>query len=207
MSDAATIELGERFRRGEEAAIREVHARYAGPVSTVARSVVRDPELVSEIVQQTFVKAWRAAATFEGQRDLAPWLYSIARRTAIDVVRRENRGGVTLIDIDDVSETAPAPGGPTFERTWERWEIRAAVDDLPPGEREVVKLQRLMGMTHPEIAEHLGVPVGTVKSRSAKAHKRLAAALRHLQPGADSKGSSISANSSAGSVVEGGEGR
>ncbi len=207
MTDAEVIELGERFRRGEEAAIREVHARYAGPVGTVARSVVRDPELVSEVVQQTFVKAWRAAATFEGQRDLAPWLYSIARRTAIDVLRRETRGGVTLTDLDAVTDTVPAATGATFEHTWERWEIRAAIDDLPPGEREVVKLQRLLGMSQPEIADHLGVPVGTVKSRSAKAHKRLAAALRHLRSAPSHEESDISANSSAGSVVEGGEGR
>lgn len=199
MSDPAAIDLGRRFRLGDEAAVREVHARYAGPVTTVARSIVGHPDLVSEVVQQTFVKAWRGAASFEADRDLAPWLYSIARRTAIDVLRRERKGDVILTEV---TGEEPAPTGETFERTWERWQIRQAIDDLPDGEREVVKLVRMAGLTHTEAAERLGVPVGTIKSRSAKAHRRLAAALRHLQadPGE-------SANRIPSEHVEDGEGR
>lgn len=178
MTDTVAADLGQRFRQGEESAIREIHARYGGAVATVARSIVGDPDLVSEIVQQTFVKAWKAAASFESDRELAPWLYSIARRTAIDILRREHRGGIVLTEVGD---DEPARNVVSFERTWELWEIRRAIDDLPASEREVVRMQRMVGLTHNEIAERLGVPVGTVKSRSAKAHKRLAAALRHLQ--------------------------
>ncbi len=66
-------------------------AEFGGPVRTVARSMMSEPELVSEVVQQTFIKAWKASGSFDPQRELAPWLYSIARRTAIDVLRRERR--------------------------------------------------------------------------------------------------------------------
>ncbi|MEM7140122.1 MAG: sigma-70 family RNA polymerase sigma factor [Actinomycetota bacterium] len=165
-----------RFRAGDEAAIRAVYRHYGGAVQTVARSMIGDPELVADVVQQTFVKAWRAAASFEEGRDLAPWLYTIARRTAVDALRREQqptRG-------DHEPETDVAVTTISFERTWEIHEVRRALDTLPADEREVVKLSHLVGLSHPEIAERMGVPVGTVKSRSARAHKRLAAALGHV---------------------------
>ena len=68
----------------------------------------------------------------------------------------------------------------SFERTWEAWEVRTALAELPPDEREVVRLSHFVGMTHGEIAEHVGVPIGTVKSRSNRAHRRLAALLAHV---------------------------
>ncbi|MGH1489989.1 MAG: RNA polymerase sigma factor [Acidimicrobiales bacterium] len=183
-------ELTARFRAGDEAAVREVHQRYGGAVRTVARSMMSDPELIAEVVQQTFVKAWRGAASFEEDRELAPWLYAIARRTAIDVIRREKRIVVTSVNED------VAVSSISFDRVWEVWEVRRAVDDLPPGEREVVRLCNLEGFTHEEVAERLGIPLGTVKSRSGRAYKRLAAALRHLE---------IFANQEGLSPVEGGE--
>ena len=170
-----------RFRAGDAEAVRAVYERHGGAVHTVARSIVGDPELVAEVVQQTFLKAWRAAATFDGNRELAPWLYSIARRTAIDVLRRERRPTTG----DHEPETDVAVTTLSFERTWEIHEVRRALDDLPEGEREVVRLSHLLGLTHIEIADRLGIPVGTVKSRSDRAHRRLVAALGHLSPAAN----------------------
>ena len=71
-----------------------------------------------------------------------------------------------------------------FERTWEAFEVRAALDQLPSDEREVVRLAHFEGLTHSEIADRLDVPVGTVKSRSFRAHRRLAGLLAHLVEGA-----------------------
>lgn len=171
-------DLIERFRAGDADAVRAVYREYGGPVTTVARSMVRDPELVADIVQQTFVKAWRSIGTFDGSRAFAPWLYSIARNTAIDAIRSESRptrGG-------HEPETDRAVEGQTLEETWERYEIRRALDQLPPDEREVVRRSHLLGETHDHIASALGIPIGTVKSRSARAHRRLATALAHLAP-------------------------
>ena len=168
-------DLQRRFRAGEPDAVRAVYRRYGGAVHTVARSIVGD-DLAGDVVQQTFVKAWQAAARFDADRDLAPWLYGIARRTAIDVLRAERsrtRGrhaGQVEVGVESMS----------MERTWEVFEVRRAIDDLPEVEREVVRLSHLEGWTHAQIAARLGVPIGTVKSRSARAHERLAAALAHL---------------------------
>lgn len=169
-------DLIERFKAGDPDAVRAIYREHAGAVHTVARSIVRDRELAAEVVQQTFVKAWRAATRFEGNREIAPWLYSIARHTAIDALRAESkptRGGhEPEADVGVQTET--------FERTWERFEVRRAIDALPPDEREVVRRSHLLGYTHEQISTQLDIPIGTVKSRSGRAHKRLAAALGHL---------------------------
>jgi RNA polymerase sigma-70 factor, ECF subfamily len=175
---APVSEVMERFRAGEPDAIRDLYREYSGAVHTVAISIVRDRELAADVVQQTFIKAWRAAASFESGRQVAPWLYSIARHTAIDALRSEARptrgGHQREVDVQF--------DGESIEQTWERFEVRRAIDALPKEEREVVRRSHLLGHTHEEIAQQLGVPVGTVKSRSGRAHKRLAVSLAHLQP-------------------------
>jgi RNA polymerase sigma-70 factor (ECF subfamily) len=132
-------------------------------------------DLADEVVQTTMLKAWRAAGTFDPSRELAPWIYAIARRVAIDVHRRESRAPVPSEVADDVA-VEPL----SFSRTWEAWEVRLAVDQLPADERDVVRLSHLVGLTHREIADRLGVPLGTVKSRSSRAHRRLASLLGHV---------------------------
>lgn len=169
-------DLARRFAAGDEEAVRAVYERYAGPVLTVALSTLGRRDLADEAVQMTMLKAWRAADSFDPSRELAPWLYAIARRVAIDIYRRESRTATqTELGDDDVA-VVPV----SFERTWEAWEVRAALDQLPEDEREVVRLCHLVGMTHQQVADHLGVPLGTVKSRSSRAHRRLASLLRHV---------------------------
>ena len=182
MRDDGTVDdLLVRFRNGDEDAVRTVYRRHAGAIDTVARSIVRDPELAAEVVQTTFMKAWKAAASFDDDRDLAPWLYSIARRTAIDVLRHERRPTIG----DHEAEVDVAVVAMSFERTWEIHEVRLALDALAPDERETMRLAHLEQLTHSEIAERLGVPLGTVKSRLSRAGRRLAEALGHLDPAAN----------------------
>ncbi len=172
------------FRDGEPDAVRAVYRDYAGLVFAVALKALGSRHLAEEATQQTFVKAWRAAEGFDTARELGPWLATIARRTAIDIHRREARRPTA--PLDDV-----APGDPNVvelpvgvERSYEVAEVRAAIDTLPPDEREIVRLQHLEELTHTEVAARLGVPVGTVKSRSFRAHKRLAGMLGHLREAA-----------------------
>src|SRR5262245_65468137 len=85
-------ELAHRFSSGDDESVRAVYERYGRAVHTVAYSIVHDASTAADVVQATFVKAWRAAGTFNPERDLGPWLYTIARRQAIDTLRRERRG-------------------------------------------------------------------------------------------------------------------
>jgi RNA polymerase sigma-70 factor (ECF subfamily) len=168
-------ELAHRFSSGDDESVRAVYERYGRAVHTVAYSIVRDSATAADVVQATFVKAWRAAGTFNPERDLGPWLYTIARRQAIDTLRRERRVEPAEPEVIDVVELPPS-----LESAWEAWEVRLAVDQLPDDEREVVRLAWFVGLSHPEIADQLAVPVGTVKSRSHRAHRRLASLLAHV---------------------------
>jgi RNA polymerase sigma-70 factor (ECF subfamily) len=170
-----------RFRDGDPEAVRAVYREYGRLVYGVTFRALGDRGLAEEATQQTFVQAWRAAHSFDVTRELGPWLATIARRVAIDVHRRERRREHD--HLDDVSAGNPAivTDAPDVERTFEAWELRRAVDELPDDERRLVQMQHLQGLTHAEIAAQTGTPIGTVKSRSFRAHKRLAARLGHLR--------------------------
>jgi RNA polymerase sigma-70 factor (ECF subfamily) len=168
-------ELAHRFSRGDDESVRAVYQRYGRAVHTVAYSIVRDTSTAADVVQATFVKAWQAAGTFNPERDLGPWLYTIARRQAIDTLRRERRIEPAATEVVDTVELPPS-----LESTWEAFQVRLAVDQLPDDEREVVRLAWVLGLSHPEISERLGVPIGTVKSRSHRAHRRLTSLLAHV---------------------------
>lgn len=172
-SDDAAI--AERFATAEPDAIRQLYARFGRPVFTVAYSVLHDRALAAEAVQMTFVKAWRASDSYDPTRPLAPWLYSIARRTAIDIGRSERRHVGQELRETDAASTG------TMEHVWEAWQVRRAVDQLDPREREIVRLQHFEQLTHDEISTRLSIPIGTVKSRSHRAHQRLAHVLTYLR--------------------------
>lgn len=163
-----------RFRDGEPGAVREVYDRYSRPVFTVAYQALGDRSLAEEAVQQTFLQAWRASSKFDLDRDPAPWLYAIARRVAIDLYRREKRHHYE----SDLPEVAILPD--SFEGAWEAWEVRTALDQIPDDERELLRATHYLGLSHSQVAEELGMPIGTVKSRLFRAHRRMAGLLSHL---------------------------
>ena len=139
----------------------------------MAVNLLANPGLAEEATQQTFIGLWRNRDRYDPQRSLAAWIFGIARKTAIDIYRRERRQPATTgqeppeIAVEAVSA----------ERLWEVWEVRRAVEQLPPEESAVVRLSHFYQMTHTEIAASLGVPVGTVKSRLHGAVKKLKLAL------------------------------
>lgn len=167
--------LLEAFRRGEDSGVRAVYERFSGPVYAVAVSVLGDRELAADAVQEVFVRAWRAADRYDPGQELAPWLFTIARRVAIDLWRSRRRTPVRPLDDDAVVQLPP-----DLAAMWEAHQVRSAVDRLPPEEREIVGLSHFGQLSHAEIAARLGVPLGTVKSRSYRAHRRLAEWLRPL---------------------------
>lgn len=171
----------ESFRRGDVAALGVVYDRYSRAVWSVAWSVLRDRMLAEDATQEVFLRAWRAAASFEPTRGMSAWLFTIARRTAVDVHRREARptqGG-------HAGEQDAAIGMRGIEHAYETWQVRVALHELPDDERTVVRMSHFEEMTHREIADALDIPLGTVKSRSHRAHRRLADLLAHLMGGGD----------------------
>ena len=169
-------DLARRFAAGDERALAELYAEHAASLLVIATRMLADRRVAEEAVQQAFVQAWRAAPRFDPERPLAPWLRSILRRTAVDAWRRERRHDARALD-----EVAPAELPTVVPRAIEdlsdTWDVRRALDRLAAPEREVVRLSHLEQLTHPEIAARLGIPVGTVKSRTHSAHGKLRAAL------------------------------
>ena len=174
-------DLRARFREGDPDAVREVYRSHGRLVFAVAYKVLGDRGLAEDATQQAFVKAWRAAQNFDEQRELGPWLAAIARRVAIDLYRREAVRYADPLESAASGDSALISSPESAEAMYDIWEVREAVAQLPPEEQDIVRLQHLDGFTHAQIAERLGVAVGTVKSRSFRAHKRLAAMLGHLR--------------------------
>jgi RNA polymerase sigma factor, sigma-70 family len=150
-------------------------------VYAVAYRVLGDRALAEEATQQAFLKAWRAAASLDERREMGPWLATIARRVAIDVYRSEAHRSADPLESAEPADPALVSRPQSADAVYDVWEVRRAVTELPADEQEIVRMQHFEGLTHTEIAERLALPTGTVKSRSFRAHKRLAAQLGHLR--------------------------
>jgi RNA polymerase sigma factor (sigma-70 family) len=169
------------FRRGEAGGVRALYGEYGRLVYSVAHRVLGRHELAEEAAQQTFVRAWQAADRIDVDRDPAPWLATIAKRTAIDVYRREARRPASALNDVAADDPALVSLPPDIDALDAVWHVRRAIDTLPRDEATIVRLQHLDGLTHNEISEELGIALGTVKSRSHRAHRKLASLLGHLR--------------------------
>jgi RNA polymerase sigma factor (sigma-70 family) len=171
--------LAALFASGHAGTIRVVYQTYGRLVFSVAYKVLGDVGLAEDATQQTFVQAWRAAATYDPSRALGAWLTTIARRVAIDVYRRERRH--RNLESIDSSDPALVTLPPSAEQIYDVLEVRQALEELPDQDRELIRLHHYDELTHTEIANQLAIPLGTVKSRSFRAHRRLAGLLGHLR--------------------------
>jgi RNA polymerase sigma-70 factor (ECF subfamily) len=163
------------LRAGDLDALGALYDRYSRAVWSVALTVLGDRTLAEGATLETFARARRSVRTLDPNEDLSGWLLDIARRSAVDALRRQvapTRGGR---DADQRMISIPA-----VEQARETWQIRTALDGLPEEERVVVRMSHLEEMSDPEIAELLAIPLSTVRSRSRRAHRRLATWLAHL---------------------------
>jgi RNA polymerase sigma factor (sigma-70 family) len=169
------------FRRREPGAVREVYREYGRLVYAVAHRVLGRHDLAEDAVQQTFVNAWRAADRVDVDRDPASWFATIAKRAAIDIYRREARRPASALGDVATDDPAVVSLPPDIDKLDAVWHVRRAIDALAPDEAAIVRMQHLDGMTHVEISDKLGIALGTVKSRSHRAHGKLAELLGHLR--------------------------
>jgi RNA polymerase sigma factor (sigma-70 family) len=184
MDDAA---LASRFASGDADSVRVVYQTYSRLVFSIAFRVLGDTGLAEDATQQTFVQAWRGASKFDPSRPLGAWLTTIAKRVAIDVYRRERRHR-NLADIDTADSSSLITLPPSIDQMDDVAEVRRALDELPTTDRDLIRMQHFDELSHAEIARKLEIPLGTVKSRTFRAHRRLAGILAHLraEPGESS---------------------
>jgi len=169
------------FQRKDPDAVRALYREYGRLVYAVALRVLGRSDLAEEATQQTFVRAWQAADRIDTDRDPAPWLATIAKRAAIDIHRRESRRPTRPLDDVAAGDPAVVSLPPDLGAVDAVWQVRRAIESLPAEEAAIARLQHVDGLTHREIAAKLGVAIGTVKSRSHRAHGRLATLLGHLR--------------------------
>ena len=161
LSDEALVLLA---ARSEESALAELYDRYARTAYGLALRVIGDSALAEDAVQETFLTAWRSASTFVPERGKAStWILTLAHRRAVDVVRREQRRRTD--SLERASE--PATEG-AAEDAWlrlQRERVQSALRQLPDAQREALELAYYGGFSQSELAERLGQPLGTIKSR------------------------------------------
>lgn len=176
--DGDHADLAARLQAGDADVARDLYRSFGRTMFAVAHRVLGNRSLAEDAIQQAFLQAWRARETVDPTRDVRPWLCAIAHRAAIDLARREGRRAHEELDLDMAQ---PELGMPDPAAGWDAWRVHEAVDGLPAGERDVVRLHHFEGLTMVEIGERLGIPVGTVKSRSNRARRRLMSSLQSLR--------------------------
>jgi RNA polymerase sigma factor (sigma-70 family) len=161
LSDEAVLAL---IARSDEAALAELYKRFGRLAYGLAFRILRDDALAQDAVQEAFLGVWRGAGRFASERSKpSTWLLTLVHRRAVDLVRREERRRAEPLQPE--TETATAGTADEAELATQRQAIREALRRLPPEQREAIELAYYGGYTQSELAERLGQPLGTIKSR------------------------------------------
>ena len=182
--------LVERARQGDRSAFGQLVDEYKDKIYNYVARMLNDPYEAEDVTQEAFLRAYRSLPRFRGASSFHTWLYRIASNLAIDVVRKRKRQEPTFsldepLESDDGEYERELPdetGGPEDRTSTRetRVAVRRAIMDLPEKLRDVMILYELQGETYEDIADILGVPLGTVKSRLFNARNRLKEALEEL---------------------------
>ena len=163
LSDEALVAL---VARRDEAALAALYDRFGRIAYGLALRVLRDAALAEDAVQEAFMTVWRNADRYMPERGKASsWILTFAHRRAVDLVRREERRRADPLDDRTGRDSA---GPPADEEAWlrlRRERVQQALRALPDQQREAIELAYFGGFTQSELAERLGQPLGTIKSR------------------------------------------
>jgi len=161
LSDEAVLAL---IARADDQALAELYRRFGRLAYGLAFRILRDDALAQDAVQDAFLGVWRAAGRFTAERSKpSTWLLTLVHRRAVDLVRREERRRTEPLQPE--SEFAGAEAADEAELATRRQTIREALRPLPSEQREAIELAYYGGYTQSELAERLGQPLGTIKSR------------------------------------------
>ena len=161
LSDEALVLLA---ARSEQSALAELYDRYGRTAFGLALRVLRDEKLAEDAVQEAFISVWRTAARFVPERGKAStWILTLVHRRAVDAVRREQRRRA-----DSLDRASEPLGSGADEDAWlrlQRERVQEALRQLPDVQREALELAYYGGFSQSQLAERLGQPLGTIKSR------------------------------------------
>ncbi len=159
MDDAALLEA---VAEGNQDAMAAVFDRYSRIVYCIALRVLREPSLAEDVMQEVLLQVWKRPQSFVAQRgNLAAWMSVVARNRAIDVLRKRS----SLDPLGDLPLPDPRDMTVDTEQGWMIDKVRTAMDTLPAEQQGPLELAYFEGLSHTEIAERTGSPLGTVKTR------------------------------------------
>jgi RNA polymerase sigma-70 factor (ECF subfamily) len=170
VEQGAASSLGARLAAGEEGAINECYSALGPMVLGYLRRFVSRDE-AEDVLQRVFYEVWKNRDRYDPDRSLEAWVLAIARKRAIDQLRRRH---ANVVPIEELRDIAGDDGRELAERYARASEVRGALERLPKEQREVLTLAYFGELTQTEIAERLGVPLGTVKARAFRGLRRLA---------------------------------
>jgi RNA polymerase sigma-70 factor (ECF subfamily) len=184
-------ELLDRIARGDTAAHRAIFDRYFARVTSFVRRRIGDEGLCEEIVADVFFEVWRGAAAFRGDSEVHSWIFGIAHFKALSARRSRaqlKRARVVATESEALARMQdPADAAELIEAREQVRRLAHALDLLPEGQRDVLRLAFLEGRSYLEIADALGISEGNVKTRVNRARTRLRALLQRREgPGAGS---------------------
>lgn len=168
-----------RLGHGDEAALEAVYQRYGGACYRLARRILDEQQLAEDVVQQVFLALWQGSGYDPSRGAVSTWLLSVTHHKAVDMLRKEAGRRKRLTGDQELIEKQVTGGGPA-EEVWANLRAertRQALRGLTAEHREVLLLAYYGGYTQREIADMTGLPLGTVKSRTLNAMKRLRAEL------------------------------
>jgi RNA polymerase sigma-70 factor (ECF subfamily) len=179
MTDLADNDLIAAVARGDHPALLALYDRHGRIAYCLARRILGDAGEAEEAVQDAYLRLWRRAATFDASRGGArSWLLTIVHHCAIDLLRRRAGAPPVVADLDEIADRRSVPDAWTeVSMRIERDRVRTAVETLPWEQRRAVEMAFFDGLTHREIAERDGLPLGTVKGRLRLGLKRLSGLL------------------------------
>lgn len=174
LSDSDLMQL---IMQEDQDALMALYGRYGSQVYSLALRVLRHATLAEEATQDTFLKVWHKSLSWDPTKgQLGSWLLTIARYTAIDHLRREQRQVATEIDQLESLPDPSANFGVVGDARWQDGQLlRELMAELPPEQAQVIELAFFQGLTHSELAEHLDLPLGTVKTRARLGLQKLRA--------------------------------
>jgi RNA polymerase sigma-70 factor, ECF subfamily len=150
----------------------ELYRRYTRPVLGLALRRLGDRGRAEDALQEAFTAVWRSAATFDPARGAGgAWLYAVARNAIVDGARGRVEPVVAEATDEPSGDAGPAERA---EQSWTSWRVHRALEELPESERVVLELAYWHGLSQSEVAERLGIPLGTVKTRTRSGLRRLA---------------------------------
>jgi RNA polymerase sigma factor (sigma-70 family) len=177
VGDRSDEELLEAIAAGDDAALGALYDRFGRVAYGLALRVLHDRALAEDAVQEAFLAIWRSADTYRQERAKpATWILTLVHRRAVDLVRREDRRRAD--PLEDAPEAAGDAVPEEAELRSRRAAVQGALQQLPDEQRQTLELAYYGGYTQSELAERLGVPLGTIKSRMFTGLSR----LRELMP-------------------------